>query len=186
MQHLAACEGHTECVSLLIKKGADVNRKDNCGTTPLFEALRAGHDAAAQLLVNSGAKTRLEDSGIELCRAAASGDVEYLRRLVKYGVNPNVTDYGHRTPLHVAAAEGHPQAAEVLVREGGADVLAKDRRGFTPLDEARVADDQATIQLLEGEVSKRQASEHLVTSDASMQRLSDEHGPIQSQAHEDT
>lgn len=172
--HLAACEGHTDCVSLLIKKGADVNRKDNFGMTPLFEALRAGHDPAAQILVENGAKTHLEDSGIELCRAAASGDVAYLSRLVKYGVDPNVTDYGHRTPLHVAAAEGNPQAAEVLVREG-ADVLAKDRRGFTPLDEARVSDDQATIQLLEDEVSKRNAADvSLQRQDVSMQRQADE------------
>ncbi|MCO5570437.1 hypothetical protein L7F22_024159 [Adiantum nelumboides] len=145
--HLAACEGHTECLSLLINKGADVNRKDNFGVTPLFDALRAGQDSTAQILVESGAKTHLEDAGIELCRAAASGDIPYLSRLVKYGVDPNASDYGDRTPLHVAAAEGNTEAAAVLVREG-ADVLAKDRRGFTPLDEARVSDDQATIRTL--------------------------------------
>ncbi|KAI5063429.1 hypothetical protein GOP47_0021976 [Adiantum capillus-veneris] len=161
--HLAACEGHTECVSLLINKGADVNRKDNFGVTPLFEALRAGQDATAQILVESGAKTHLEDAGIELCRAAATGDIPYLSRLVKYGVDPNASDYGDRTPLHVAAAEGNTEAAAVLVREG-ADVLAKDRHGFTPLDEARVADDQATIRMMKRTfevVSFRSETDHV-------------------------
>lgn len=167
--HLAASEGHTDCVSLLVKRGADVNKKDNFGMTPLFEALRAGHDPAAQILVESGAKTHLEDAGIELCRAAATGDIPYIGRLVKYGVDPNVTDYGHRTPLHVAAAEGNPQATQLLVKEG-ADVLAKDRHGFTPLDEARVSEDQATIQLLESEVIKQQAAEGFEESEQSLPR----------------
>lgn len=184
--HLAACEGHTECVSLLVKKGADVNRKDNFGMTPLFEALRAGHDPIAQILVENGAKTHLEDSGVELCKAAAKGDVAYLSRLVKHGVDPNVSDYGHRTPLHVAAAEGNPEVAEVLVREG-ADVLAKDRRGFTPLDEARVSDDQATIQLLEDEVSKRKAIDPVAMQpNASIQRLADGDVSMQRRKREDT
>ncbi|MCO5586251.1 hypothetical protein L7F22_040190 [Adiantum nelumboides] len=173
LDHLAACEGHTECLSLLINKGADVNRKDNFGVTPLFDALRAGQDSTAQILVESGAKTHLEDAGIELCRAAASGDIPYLSRLVKYGVDPNASDYGDRTPLHVAAAEGNTEAAAVLVREG-ADVLAKDRRGFTPLDEARVSDDQATIRFLENEVSKRQGSECPFSSDVPMRQQDDE------------
>ena len=33
---------------------------DNFGITPLFEALRAGHDSVIQILVESGAKTQLE------------------------------------------------------------------------------------------------------------------------------
>ena len=33
---------------------------DNFGITPLFEALRAGHDSVIQVLVESGAKTHLE------------------------------------------------------------------------------------------------------------------------------
>eukprot|EP00250_Pteridium_aquilinum_P019356 c24396_g1_i1 orf=645-2039(+) len=171
--HLAASEGHTDCISLLINKGGDVNRKDNFGITPLFEALRAGHDPAAQILVERGAKTHLEDAGIELCKAAATGDVPYLSRLVKFGVDPNASDYAQRTPLHVAAAVGNPQVTEVLVREG-ADVLAKDRHGFTPLDEARVSDDQTTIQLLEGEMRRRQEADGVVTPDISMQTQDDD------------
>lgn len=152
--HLAAAKGYTDCVSLLVKEGGDVNKKDNFGMTPLLEALKAGHDPVAQILVESGAKTHLEDAGIELCKAAAGGDIPYMVRLVRHGVDPNAADYAHRTPLHVAAAEGNPQAIQLLVSEG-ADVLAKDRHGFTPLDDARVSDDQATIQLLEDEVVKR-------------------------------
>lgn len=158
--HLAAAKGHTKCVALLIKEGANVNKKDNFGVTPLSDALKAGHDSAAGILVDSGAEAHLEDAGVELCKAAASGDITYMGRLVRHGVNPNATDYAQRTPLHVAAAEGNPEAIELLVSEG-ADVLAKDKHGFTPLDDARRSDDPAAIQLLEDEVIKRKETKQL-------------------------
>jgi ankyrin repeat protein len=49
-----------------------------------------------------------------------------MERLIKHGVSPNVSDYGDRTPLHIAAAEGDLELATFLVNHG-ANVLAKDR-----------------------------------------------------------
>jgi hypothetical protein len=60
-----------------------------------------------------------------MCKAAASRDMEYLERLVKAGVDPNVVDYSQRTPLHVVAAQGTAEAVKFLVQEG-ADVFARD------------------------------------------------------------
>jgi ankyrin repeat protein len=113
-------------VALLVKEGADVNKKDKLGMTPLLEALRGGHDAAAQILVNNGAKPILKEAGTEMCKAAASRDMQYVERLVKAGVDPNVVDYSQRTPLHVVAAQGTAEAVKFLVQEG-ADVFARDR-----------------------------------------------------------
>jgi ankyrin repeat protein len=61
-----------------------------------------------------------------MCKAAASRDMEYVERLVKAGVDPNVVDYSQRTPLHVVAAQGTAEAVKFLVQEG-ADVFARDR-----------------------------------------------------------
>lgn len=41
------------------------------------------------------------------------------------------------TPLHLAASEGLLDCAEILV-QAGADVLAQDSAGHTPLDLARI------------------------------------------------
>ena len=49
-----------------------------------------------------------------------------MERLIKHGVSPNVSDYGARTPLHIAAAEGDLEVATFLVNNG-ADVFAKDK-----------------------------------------------------------
>jgi ankyrin repeat protein len=61
-----------------------------------------------------------------MCKAAASRDMEYVERLVKAGVDPNVVDYSQRTPLHVVAAQGTAEAVKFLLQEG-ADVFARDR-----------------------------------------------------------
>ncbi len=61
-----------------------------------------------------------------MCKAAASRNMEYVERLVKAGVDPNVVDYSQRTPLHVVAAQGTAEAVKFLVQEG-ADVFARDR-----------------------------------------------------------
>ena len=48
---------------------------------------------------------------------------------------PNVGDYDKRTPLHVAACEGHLDMCQLLL-EYGADPNAKDIYGNTPISEA--------------------------------------------------
>jgi len=45
-----------DVVKFLISKGADVNKKAKDGETPLHVALRLGHNDAAELLREAGAK----------------------------------------------------------------------------------------------------------------------------------
>ncbi|KAM0050301.1 putative dual-specificity kinase TKL-Pl-4 family [Helianthus debilis subsp. tardiflorus] len=48
--HLAACEGCTEIVILLLEKGADVNSIDRWGRTPLSDARGMGHTEICKIL----------------------------------------------------------------------------------------------------------------------------------------
>jgi len=49
--HLAACEGHLDCVKFLLEKcSLDPSPKDRWGQTPLDEARNFGHDAVVQYL----------------------------------------------------------------------------------------------------------------------------------------
>ncbi len=78
--------------------------------------------------------------------AAARGDVEAIRRLVKEGENPNIQDSRSRTPLHVAAFLKHRDAARVLVELGAnPNALEIDRYDIVTI--AAVANDVPMLRL---------------------------------------
>ena len=53
---LAALEGQTEAVRLLLEAGADVHAKSNDGTTALITAVSEGHPEIVELLRKAGAR----------------------------------------------------------------------------------------------------------------------------------
>ena len=73
--------------------------------------------------------------------AAAHGDLRFLVREVARGENLLVADYDMRTPLHLAACEGHVDIVKYILTQARATgnpsktVLAKDRFGHTAYDD---------------------------------------------------
>jgi len=53
--------------------------------------------------------------------------------LVHFGADANIADSHLRTPLHRAAQFGHVEAVRLLLSLG-ANPIAKDENGWTPLD----------------------------------------------------
>ncbi|KAG9441269.1 hypothetical protein H6P81_017123 [Aristolochia fimbriata] len=67
--HLAACEGCTEIVRLLLEKGAEVNSIDRWGRTPLSDARSFGHAEICKILEAEGGKDTVElESHIPCCK----------------------------------------------------------------------------------------------------------------------
>ncbi|XP_029909427.1 glutaminase liver isoform, mitochondrial [Myripristis murdjan] len=83
--------------------------------------------------------------------AAFKGDIQSLRRYFLSGVDVNAVDYDGRSALHVAAAEGHTEVIRFLLENAGGNPALKDRWGSSPLNEARRHNQEAAVQLLQGQ-----------------------------------
>mgnify|MGYP006067507283 CR=1 FL=1 len=93
-------------------------------------------------------KNEHKNKGIMAANYAASqGDLNELKSLQAKGVHLNDTDYDGRTPLHLAAAEGHQHIVAYFIQEG-LTLNPQDRWGGTPLDDAKQAGHEAVVSLL--------------------------------------
>lgn len=120
---------------VLLESGADKNMKNRWGQTPLGEGIHNKQTACVELLQRWRATLNLDRSIGILCDAASRGDVITLRQLIDSNMDPRVGDYDGRTPLHLAAAEGHEKAVEYLIQHK-ANINAQDRWGERPIQDA--------------------------------------------------
>ena len=103
----ASSEGHTKAVEFLINCRAIINIRDrsepfsikpphfhvetgficfeNCrwGGTPLQDAVKAGHMQVAKVLKSNGGIVPEVDGAIQICNAAANGDIQTLKLLIE-------------------------------------------------------------------------------------------------------
>ena len=71
----------------------------------------------------------------EFIWAASKGDLHTIQRLAMQELDPGAPDYDGRTPLHLAAAEGHEEVITELFNLG-VEPNPADRWGGTPMDDA--------------------------------------------------
>jgi len=145
--HAATTCGHLDVVTWLLDKGANPNKSDRWGGSPLDDARRENHFAIAKVLRKHGGRAGDVDQGAALLKAAAAGDSRTVEDLLENGVDINSCDYEKRTATHMAASSGHLEVIKMLV-EAGADVNLGDRWGGTPTDDAGRHGYQEVVQFL--------------------------------------
>jgi ankyrin repeat protein len=160
---LAAKFGRARAIATLLRAGAPVNGTDadDHHYTPLIIACQDGQLDAARVLIDAGANIdALDDDHTNVLHwavfAARPAEIHIYRDiggphdtvygphptaplvalLVARGVKLEVTDSNGNTALHEAAMMDARAAAEVLVK-AGANRVAKNHDGKTPLDLAR-------------------------------------------------
>eukprot|EP00064_Thunnus_orientalis_P007087 superscaffoldBa00000767_g7106 len=134
---LAASRGHTGCVEELLFRGAEVN-DDPGGNTALHDACIGGHDVCVQVLLSHGADPEVlaADGSAPLHLCTSGQSFQCAKLLLEGGAEVNVRNKESRlTPLHVAARRGLEEHVELFLSHG-ADVLATNQEGETPLNAA--------------------------------------------------
>lgn len=139
-----------DLVAVLLEHGADLERPDGQGLTPLMAAAQRHAPAIITLLLKHGAKLNATDhQGRTAVMYAAQTRNEFsvsqaldcLQGLLDAGANINDRDTDGLTPLHLAVSQfiteaggmvAHPEIVAFLLAHG-ADVNAADKKGETAL-----------------------------------------------------
>ncbi|XP_077459262.1 protein phosphatase 1 regulatory inhibitor subunit 16B [Stigmatopora argus] len=131
--HAAATCGHAGLVKILIAHGADLLAVNSDGNMP-YDLCE--DDPTLDIIETAMANRGITQEMINETRASTErrmlGDIQELVRL---GNDVNHQDSQGATLLHIAAASGYMQAAELLL-EGGARMDLRDSDGWQPLHAA--------------------------------------------------
>ncbi|MBA4386803.1 MAG: hypothetical protein C0404_02410 [Verrucomicrobia bacterium] len=139
----SATNFRNEIIGALLKQGADVNKADDKGRTPLFCAVENQKISNQVLDLIMGAGAELNKTNCNgrtaLMVALLSGNISAARHLVERGANVNTKDAKGMTTLmlavtgdHIAADGPDPEIMRLLIKMG-VDVKAKDNEGLTAL-----------------------------------------------------
>ena len=139
--HLACEKGHYPVVDLLLQNGADPNfHPENMSNNPLQLAVKncflkiAGRLLSAKANPDGPADTYFND--IPLFTAAANGNLQMMKLLLKAGADPNCelnSQKNHRIlPITTAIQKSNLEAV-VLLLHRNADPNCKNYMGGTPL-----------------------------------------------------
>ncbi|KAK9447765.1 ankyrin repeat-containing domain protein [Limtongia smithiae] len=136
--HIAASIGSLPVLDILLPYHPSLDKQTSAGQTPLHYAVsRMRYDVVKRLLEAFPGAVRIRDKQglVPLHRAASIGNIPMITELLKAKSPLDPADKSGWTPLFHASAEGHGDAALLLIRTG-ADTQKMDREGSTFLDVA--------------------------------------------------
>lgn len=167
-----------KAIKLLLEKKADPDAVNNAGWSPkgwakseanpiLLEAFGISKEPQAEEA--SREEAPVEDTSgrissfpvkaalwTRLMKAASSGDVESVRRLVDEGVEINIQSPNGTTALIAAVKNGHSHVAFELV-EVGADLSLCDKDGLTALSWAAKRGDAMVVEFIKKNAGEEEA-----------------------------
>ena len=138
----AAAAGDAQAVRDLLRRGANIEARDDRGRSPLLLATHAAAIEAARVLIEAGADVNAMDdiSDSPYLYAGAEGPLEILRMTLEHGADlASVNRYGG-TALIPAAHHGHVDIVRELLGTG-IDIDHVNYLGWTALLEAVILGD---------------------------------------------
>ena len=148
---LAAMNGHTDIVDLLLSKGAPIEHVVG-GETPLQYATQKGFTGVVELLLKQGASTEAvaySSHHTPLHYAAIHGHTGIVELLLKQGASTKAkVQPSHHTPLHYAAEHGHTGIVELLLKKGASTEAKVQPSHYTSLHYAAKRGHTGIVELL--------------------------------------
>jgi ankyrin repeat protein len=121
---------------------------DGRGNSPLMYAAAVGSVESMRLLLDAGADPNVANGFGATPLMWCAGDAKKVALLIAKKANVNARSNLGRTPLMIAAAyDGAIEAARLLI-EKGADVNARDKGGFSVLEQAAAVNHIELARLL--------------------------------------
>ncbi|XP_069364875.1 protein phosphatase 1 regulatory subunit 12A isoform X3 [Maniola hyperantus] len=173
--HQACIDDNLEMVEFLVEHGADVNKGDNEGWTPLHATASCGFLSIARYLLENGADVAavnydgelpvdiadekmkdflsriIHEKGID-CEKSRCAEVNVLLRDARNWAANGYSEVRDPktggTPLHVAAAKGYLDVAQILLEECNVEPDCVDYEDWTPLHAAALWGQQEAAALL--------------------------------------
>lgn len=145
-----AIEGRLNDVEKLVNEGAEVNFKNENGSTALMLAAYNGHTSIVEYLIKKGANVNVLDvnNRTALMYASSGPFVKTVTSLLNNGADVDLVDNVEKfSALMFAAAEGQTEVVDVLLKHG-ADKNLKDIDGESSLDFANANGHSSTAELL--------------------------------------
>ncbi|XP_046346459.2 transient receptor potential cation channel subfamily A member 1 homolog isoform X2 [Haliotis rufescens] len=148
--HVAAQEGYSEILVILLENGALPDSRNEEQQTPLHLAAMFGRMSNVRELVKRDkllVNAKDGNSNTPLHLAAMQGHDKAVALLLEFGADVASRNYSLSTPLNLAASEGCLKACQLLL-EHGATIETMDKYGTTPLHFACRNGHPAVVSLL--------------------------------------
>ena len=141
--------GDYEAADQLLRCGADPNRCDSQGQSPLFHSIHAETSKCTRLLLEAKAVVdeRENHGNTALMEAAKRSDTAFMECLIAHGANVRAVDKDGGGALHYAASYGNLEVVSFLL-DKGADCNARDNDGESVMDFALLYNNYSVIEYL--------------------------------------
>ncbi|WCJ38718.1 hypothetical protein M5689_019760 [Euphorbia peplus] len=118
--HRAASRGNLHLVSMLSRKGYDINAADTDGHTPLMLAAKQGHSKVCELLISLGASCEITNSRQEtaLLLSRNNGNGKDAENVILDELARQLVSEGTRVKKHTKCGKGTPHFKSLKMLSG--------------------------------------------------------------------